>query len=141
MALFQKAAEPKPAPQTSSDNGGKDYPPDVPMPVGTHRAKVVFAMHKPSKTGKLGWTVKFQDGEGRVAWWAQYVSPESEKAMEIFYKNMEILSLGPNFLNDESTTPDEVAEAMLGSEALVSVVVEAWEGREFRKIKRIAEAV
>lgn len=114
----------------------KEYPAEEPMPVGTFDAKVVHALVKATKTGKVMFSVKWADVASRVAWQNITVSPESPKAMDFFYKQMqEGFSLGRTFLDDDTTEPNDIAEAMIGAEATVTVVDEEYNGKTYRKVK------
>lgn len=116
----------------------KDYPAEEPMPVGTYDAKIVHAMVKATKAGKVMFSVKWADVASRVAWQNIVVSPESEKAMEIFYRHMEIMGLTSAFLDADDTEPSDIAEAMIGAEAKVTVVDEEWQGKTYRKVTWLA---
>jgi hypothetical protein len=112
----------------------REFPPDVPMPVGSYNAKVVFAMVKATKNGKVMFSVKWADVASRVAWQNIVVSPESGKAMEVFYRHMAACDLGADFLDADETTPEDIAQALLGAEAVVTVVDEEYQGKTYRKI-------
>lgn len=112
--------------------------PDVPMPLGTQQATVVHTMTKSSVKGKLGFAIKFQDEAERSSWATLWVSPESPKAMEVLSKQMAAMGLTESFLNDDKTTAEEIAEAMIGAKALVTVVDEEYNGKTYRKISWIA---
>lgn len=117
--------------------GKKVFPPDVPMPEGFNKAKVVWARAGSSKSGKTQFRLKWEDDKLRSAWQTITVSPESEKAMEVFYQIMASLGFTPVMLNDDAVSPDAIADGLVGAEATVRVENEVWEGKTFTKVKWI----
>lgn len=116
----------------------KEFPQQAPLPVGTSKAKVAHTIVKSTKTGKVMFSVKFVDDADRYAWANLVVSPESPKAMDVLSRQMGALGLTESFLNDDDTTTEEIAEAMIGAEALVTVADEEWNGNTYRKVVWIA---
>lgn len=116
----------------------KEFPAEEPMPVGTFDAKVVHALVKATKAGKVMFSVKWADVASRVAWQNIVVSPESEKAMDVFYRQMEAMGLTSGFLDADDTEPGDIAAAMVGAEATVTVVDEEWNGKTYRKVSWIS---
>jgi hypothetical protein len=115
-----------------------EYAPDVPMPIGQFPATVAFAMVKATKTGKVMFSVKWKDAQERSAWQNIVVSPESPKAMEIFYRLMEAMGLTKGFLDADDTEPSEIAEAMVGATSTVTVEAEEWNGKTSHKVTWIS---
>lgn len=136
MALFTAKPEAPAAPPKD------ERKPDVPMPVGTQKAKIVHVIPGQTSTGKVRFGIKFENDEGQTSWY-NCVAPDGSnpKHTTFFYKTMEKLSLGAKYLDDPTTTPETVAEALLGMEALVSVGDEAYQGKVFRKVLSIDEAL
>lgn len=124
--------------QNATPPAKQDRQPDVPMPIGTQQAEVAHTLVKSTKTGKVMFSVKWKDEADRAAWQNVVVSPESPKAMEIFYKQMSVLGLERSFLDADDTTADDIAEAMIGGKALVTVVDEEWNGKTYRKVTWLA---
>ena len=129
MALNLKPPAPK-----------NERPADVPMELGTVEATAAFAMAKMTKTNKVMFSVKFADADGKVAW-ANIVAPNetsSPKHSKMFYGTMEKLGLTKTYL-DDAESADEVAEALVGAKALVTVTDEEWSGKTYRKVTWIDE--
>lgn len=137
MALFNaktgEAAVPAPKPSK--------HAPDVPMPEGAHKATVVRAIPKQTQTGKLMFSLKWEDEFKRSAWQNIVVSPESEKAMKFFYgRLMPVFGLTQAIIEAEDTTPEDIANDMSGAEAVVTVEHTEWNG-EKRPSVRWIEAI
>lgn len=121
--------------QTATPPSKPERQPEVPMPLGRFPAEVAHVLVKATKTGKVMFSLKWKDLQERTAWANVVVSPESPKAMEVFYSQMEALGLGRGFLDADETTPDDIAEALLGATATVSVIDEEWQGKTYRKVR------
>lgn len=133
MALFSapKTDGSKPA----AGGKGKDFAPDVPMPEGTHKAKVVRAVPKMTSNGKHMFSLKWEDDFNRSAWQNIIISPESPKAMAFFYRQMAVFGLTQAMVEADDTTPDDIAAEMNGTEALVTVENEAYNGKTYTKVR------
>lgn len=116
-----------------------DRPEQEPMPLGSQTAKVVHVIPGQTSTGKVRFGIKFENEAGEVSWHNCYgpnvdgsgfATPMGER---FFYKTMANLSMGKKFI-DEAASVEEVAEALLGSEALVTVADEAYNGKVYRKV-------
>jgi len=137
MALFNaKTGETaKPAPKPSK------HAPDVMMPEGAHKAKATRVLPKQTSSGKLMFSVKWEDDFQRAAWQNIVISPESEKAMNFFYSRlMPVFGLTQAIVEAEDTTPEDIANDMSGCEALVTVEYTEWNGSQRASVRWIESA-
>ena len=134
MALFNaktgEAAKPAPKSNTRA--------PDVMMPEGSHKATVAHVIPKQTSTGKLMFSLKWEDEFKRTAWQNIIVSPESVKAMNFFYTRlMPVFGLTQAIIEAEDTTEDDICNDMLWTSALVTVELEEWNGKRSPKVRWI----
>jgi hypothetical protein len=118
MALFNTttgAPVPPPAPASK-------HAPDVMMLEGAQKATVVRALPKMTQTGKLMFSLKWEDEFKRSAWQNIVISPESEKAMKFFYgRLMPVFGLTQAIIEADDTTHEDIANDMTGCTALITV--------------------
>lgn len=140
MALFNAKSD-APASKPAGGKGKKEFAPDVPMPEGTHKAKAVRVIAKQTSTGKLMFSVKWEDDFQRSAWQNIVVSPESEKAMKFFYSRlMPVFGLTQAIIEADDTSEEDIVNDMTGCEALVTVEHEEWNGKKSPKVRWIEAA-
>lgn len=143
MALFNAPKSndaPKPAASGNGKQPFKQFAPDVAMPEGTHKAKVARVIPKMTSNGKHMFSVKWEDDFNRSAWQNIIISPESEKAMAFFYRQMTVFGLTQAIIEAEDTTPDDIANDMTGAEALVTVEHEDYNGKKYTKVRWLEAA-
>lgn len=120
---------------TNTKPAKKEYPIDVPMPVGTHEAKIVFSMIKADKQGQPIFVLKFADVASRTAWANLYTSP---KALPYTEKKLAtLLGESADVLEDDATTADDIAALLLDKTATITVVGEEYQGKTYRKVSWI----
>lgn len=128
MGLFPKTAQSTTPEPAAPATGPRKT--DVRMDDGFHDATVVHVIPGETKTGKVRFGIKFENAAGEVAW-GNIVAPDqnsSAKHIEVFYRQMGSLGLGDGFLNDDDTTPETVAEALLGAKTRIRVGSEIYNG-------------
>lgn len=136
MALFNTPKTPADALKTPAKGGKPERAPDVMMPEGTHKAKVAHVIPKTTSTGKIMFSLKWMDEFDRSAWQNIIISPESEKAMKFFYgRLMPVFGLTQAIIEADDTTPDDIANDMTGTDALVTVEHEEWNGKKGAKVR------
>lgn len=138
MALFNAKSG---APSAPAPTKGSKFAPDVPMPEGTHKAKAVKVINKRTSNGKVMFSVKWEDDFQRSAWQNIIVSPESEKAMSFLYTRvMPVFGLTQAIIEAEDTTEDDIVNDMTGTEALVTVEHEDYNGKKYTKVRWLEAA-
>lgn len=124
----------KPAP---AKPGGekKEFPK---LPDGTHKARIKLVKVGATRNNKVRFSVLWVDQTERSAWQNIVVSPESEKAMAVFYRQMGAIGVPEDLINDDATTPQDIAETMTGHEAIVTVETDPQWGPQ---VRWVSEAV
>lgn len=108
-----------------------------PIPAGEYALVVTKTALNPSRNGKDGYeitaTVESGPYQGRKVFNTFYVSPESPKAMGIFFRHMGVFGMGNDFWEAEPT--DEQILANLENKRFTGrVIIETQEGRKPRNV-------
>jgi Protein of unknown function (DUF669) len=120
-----------------ADAGGSNYDP---LPVGDYTVVIDEASHTTSQSGKLMFKTKMKvEGgphNGRLVWNQFVISPESPKALGIFFSQMKALGLGKDFF-EAQPSEDVVVNSLVGKRANVTVGQREWQGQMRNEIKSI----
>jgi Protein of unknown function (DUF669) len=111
-----------------------------PLPVGDYPFVVQGAEYKPTSTGKDMFVIKavVEDGpnKNRAVWHNFVVSPESAPAMEVFFRQMNVLGMGKDFWKRDPSN-DQIINALKGRRFIGSVEVKPYNGVDRNNIKVI----
>lgn len=120
---------------TPAPKAKKEFPADVPMPLGTQDATVTFAMVKANKDGLPIYSIKFADVAERTAWANLHTT---EKALPYTEKKLTtLLGDSADVLQDDETSPEDICALLLGKTATITVVDEEYQGKTYRKVSWI----
>lgn len=115
-----------------------------PLPIGDYTVVVNESSHTTTQKGKLMFKLqmKVQGGphDGRFVWSNFVVSPESPKALEIFFQQMATLGLDTSFFAG-NPSEDTIAQALLGKRCNVTLQHREWNGQVRNEVKSIKPAI
>ena len=115
----------------------------APLPNGTYQARVEEASDTTTQTGKTMFKVTFVITEGEFAnrkvWSNLTVSPESPKALGIFFSQMAALGLDQAYFAT-GPTPAAIAQRLLGSPTTLTLSQREWSGTIRNEVKGIRPA-
>lgn len=110
-----------------------------PLPVGDYDFIIDSAEATQSTSGKTMYKIKAKVVSGpmakRIVWHQFVVSPDSNVALNIFFRHMNVLGLGPAFF---ATNPSDhqVAEHLTGRTFRGQIQIRQWQGQDRNEIKQ-----
>lgn len=111
-----------------------------PLPASDYPFVIQGAEYKETSTGKDMYVIKavVEDGpnKNRAVWHNFVVSPESAPAMEVFFRQMNVLGMGKDFWRSNPSN-DQIINALKGRRFIGSVEVKAYNGVDRNNIKVI----
>lgn len=111
-----------------------------PLPASDYPFVIQSAEYKPTSTGKDMFVIKavVEDGpnKNRAVWHNFVVSPESAPAMEVFFRQMNVLGMGKDFWKRDPSN-DQIINALKGRRFVGSVEVKPYNGVDRNNIKVI----
>lgn len=111
-----------------------------PIPEGTYNAQVYKAEAAPSKKGKAMLRVQFKVLGGpqndRIVFTNFTISPESPNALGFFFRHMAALGLSGEYFA-QNPAMEQVAEALVGRQASITVNIEPYQGVPRNQIKDV----
>ena len=119
---------------------------DVDVTAGTYVGTIVFTNSKRSSSGKLSVGAKFRvDTEGPCkgggVWMNQYLSPESPKALNIWFETFEKLGIARahwgSFGADLDAAGADVATRIKGVQAQITVEIDGQYGPKVKSIRAV----
>lgn len=115
-----------------------------PLPVGDYDFQITGAEHKKTTGGKdmyvLKTVVVTGAYKGKMVWNNMVVSPESQPAMEVFFRQMAALGLGKEFWMSKPTD-EAICTRLKGVYFRGNVAIETYNSVERNKFKSIKPAV
>jgi hypothetical protein len=112
-----------------------------PLPPSEYDVQVVSAEAKPSSTGKLMISVRFQVLSGPQAGRPVYnnftLSPENPQALGFFFRHMKVLGLDENFFRS-NPAPEQVAESLKGRQCRIKLGQKPYQGEMRNNVERIS---
>lgn len=115
-----------------------------PLPAAEYDFQVQDASHKPTQGGKDMYVIKAVvttgPNKGKLVWNNFVVSPESQPAMEVFFRQMAALGLDGTFWKSKPTD-DAICARLKGRYFRAAVGIETYNGVERNKFKAIKPAV
>lgn len=122
--------------QLLQDSGGAYEP----LPIGDYDVQVDKAEATTSSTGKPMFKVTFKVITGphntRLVRTQFVVSADNPNAMAMFFTHMNAMGLDKNFFNANPTN-EQVAYALLGRAACISIQHRVWEGRQQMDVRSV----
>lgn len=114
------------------------------MPVGDYDLKVIEASHTTTTNGKLMYKAKFQvqtgQYKGRLVWHNFVVSPESEGALAIFFRQMGYFGMTKEWFKANKPSNDVVANTLNGREVRAKLGIKKYNGEDRNEITAFAAA-
>lgn len=115
-----------------------------PLPIGDYDFQITGADHKKTTGGKdmyvLKTVVVTGAYKGKMVWNNMVVSPESQPAMEVFFRQMAALGLGKEFWMSKPTD-EAICARLKGVYFRGNVAIETYNSVERNKFKSIKPAV
>lgn len=114
------------------------------VPAGPYPAIIESAEPRTTAGGKDSWKVKFKvtsgPNAGHVVWNDFTISPESEGAMKWFRAHMEAMGIPWSWLVENNPDGQQVADALVGRECVLILVIENWNNADRNKVKDVKKA-
>lgn len=112
-----------------------------PIPAGKYDVVAESVDFKMTSTGKPMFTVAYtveggpQDGR-RAGWDNMVLSPENDTALAIFYRTLDTLGVGREFLETDPE-PESVCQKITGAKVKARVIISEWQGRDRNEVKSV----
>ena len=110
------------------------------LPVADYEFVITETKYKPTSTGKDMFTIKAVVESGpnknKAVWQNFVVSPESQAAMEVFFRQMNVLGLGKDFWR-RNPSNDDIIAGLKGRRFVGGVVISPYNGVDRNEIKAI----
>jgi hypothetical protein len=112
------------------------------LPAGDYDLKCVSAEYKTTGNGKPMWVAKFQVMNGqyakRMVWHNFVLSPDSEIALGIFFRQMAVFGMTKEWFTTTKPSTDAVINTLVGREVRAGLGIKKYNGTDRNEIKALA---